>query len=398
MSPFGNLGRPSDYTARAYSGTVKVAPAARVLHGQSLPRDADGALVASGCVLALMTVIAVGSLWFQPDHPLWGKLAGSLVSIAVAAGFEVVQVRLVHGVDAGVLRAVGVLVIGLAIGNVYVSDAWSLLGVGAATAMLIVPRFGLVAGLAALIAGSAPALSGHISVVGKVAIPLISLVVAVGLHTLTRLAQVLVELRLSQEELARMQVDRERSRISRDLHDIIGRTLVATSLRVQSAIHLIDLDLERTKQQLEHAQQALAAGQAELRAMTRGPITTSLADELRSAQAVCERLRIALSLDIAPDDPEDPHETAARIVREGVTNMLKHSRPSVCRIRIRTVPALEVTIVNDGCPGAPMNENGSGLADLRRHLAPAGLVLNAGPEGPGEFALRVRPRSDPQEG
>lgn len=397
MSPFGNLGRPSDYTARAYSGTVKVAPAARVLHGQSLPRDADGALVASGCVLALMTVIAVGSLWFQPDHPLWCKLAGSLVSIAVAAGFEVVQVRLVHGVETGVLRAVSVLVIGLAIGNVYVSDAWSLLGVGAAAAMLIVPRFGLVAGLAALIAGSAPALSGHISVAGKVAIPLISLVVAVGLHTLTRLAQVLVELRLSQEELARMQVDRERSRISRDLHDIIGRTLVATSLRVQSAVHLIDLDLERTKQQLEHAQQALAAGQAELRAMTRGPITTSLADELRSAQALCERLRIALSLDVA-HDLEDPNETAARIVREGVTNMLKHSRPSACRIRIRTVPALDVTIVNDGCPGAPMNENGSGLADLRRHLAPAGLVLSAGLEGPGEFALRVRPRSDPQEG
>lgn len=353
--------------------------------------------MASGCVLALMTVIAVGSLWFQPDHPLWCKLAGSLVSIAVAAGFEVVQVRLVHGVETGVLRAVSVLVIGLAIGNVYVSDAWSLLGVGAAAAMLIVPRFGLVAGLAALIAGSAPALSGHISVAGKVAIPLISLVVAVGLHTLTRLAQVLVELRLSQEELARMQVDRERSRISRDLHDIIGRTLVATSLRVQSAVHLIDLDLERTKQQLEHAQQALAAGQAELRAMTRGPITTSLADELRSAQALCERLRIALSLDVA-HDLEDPNETAARIVREGVTNMLKHSRPSACRIRIRTVPALDVTIVNDGCPGAPMNENGSGLADLRRHLAPAGLVLSAGLEGPGEFALRVRPRSDPQEG
>ncbi|NYK65183.1 sensor histidine kinase, partial [Salmonella enterica subsp. enterica serovar Typhimurium] len=78
---------------------------------------------------------------------------------------------------------------------------------------------------------------------------LVTIAVSVNLYAFTKLSTALVELRSSQEEIARLRVDAERHRISRDLHDIIGRTLVATSMRQQAALHLVDRDPQRAKEQ-----------------------------------------------------------------------------------------------------------------------------------------------------
>lgn len=354
-------------------------------------RDSDGALVASGFVVALMAVISLGAIWSQGDHPVWVQIIGSILALAVAVTFGVFQWRLVRGhVDPRLTRA-GVIVIVLAIANVYVSDTWATLGVAAAMAVLILPRLGWLAAFATLLAGAGAVVTGQTSPTGDIAIPVISVVVAVGLHTLTRLAQALTEVRISREQLARLHVDGERDRISRDLHDIIGRTLVAASLRLQSASHLLDRDIERTREQLEQAQKALADGQSELRRVTRGPITTSLADELQAAQGLCDRLRVHLTVDTPQEATEDPQPLAARVVREGITNMLKHSQPRNCEIRIVNNPALDITIINDGRPPMAWDDQsfGTGLTDLQHRLQLVGLSLTAGPRGADDFLLHV---------
>lgn len=340
-----------------------------------------------------MAVIALGSMWTQ-GTAVGPRVVGTVLTLVVSASFSVFQFRLVSGYHDRQQPLLAVSIVILPIINVGLSSSWAMLGVAAATIM-ISPRFGWLAAPITVAAGVGAAILGHASATLDVAIPVISLVVAVGLHTLTRLAQALNEVRLSREQLTRLQVDRERDRISRDLHDIVGRTMVATSLRLQSAIHLVDRDIGRTKEQLEHAQKALTDGQAELRALTRGPITTSLTDELQAASALCDRLAIDLHIDVPIDALEDPQTTAARIVREAITNMLKHSRPKRCTIRIRTAPALDVTITNDGCPPDPVAEVGTGLVELRRLLEPAGLILTATKDGWDGFRLYAGPLTDP---
>lgn len=347
--------------------------------------------MAAGLIVGLMTVIALGGLWSQNDLPLSVEFISSLLTLVVALGFVLLQIQIVKGRPTVWLRAAGVVVIVLSIANVRFSDTWAMLGVAAAAAALVMPRFGWLAALVTLLAGTALTAGGQATPTAQVAIPLISLVVAVGLEALTRLAQALTDLRVSREQLARLQVDRERNRISRDLHDIVGRTLVAASLRIQAAAQLLDRDIEGTRAQLERAHQALVDGQADLRRLTSGPITTTLADELKSARALCDRLRIHLTVEASAESVEDSNSLAARVVREGITNMLKHSNARACEVRIATAPVLDVTITNDGRPPTAKEDPslGTGLADLHTRLETAGLGLTAGPVGPDGFRLHV---------
>lgn len=396
-----SLKRGIESIAQIYSGRVEVNPLTRPSRARwrRLLHDSEGALLASVSVLVLMTTIAIASIWTQTDHPLWAKASGTVMALVTTITFGTLQSRLVPGLTSRRLSVIGVLVILLGIGAVYVSDTWTLLGVSSATALLIVRRYGWLAALAVIVAGSAFINTSGASLAVDVGVPVISVVVATALLTLTRLAQALVEVRISREKLARLQVDSERNRISRDLHDIVGRTMIATSLRLQSAIHLLDRDLDRTREQLEHAQRALNEGQAELRSLTRGPMPASLTDELHSARVLCARLGIRLDVDVPAHELEPEQALAARVVREGVTNMLKHSRPLTCRIRIAATEPLDITLTNDGCP-PPLDDDpapGTGLIDLQRRVRSAGLELTAHRVGVQGYRLHVGPAPQLEE-
>jgi two-component system sensor histidine kinase DesK len=71
------------------------------------------------------------------------------------------------------------------------------------------------------------------------------------------------------------------------------------------------------------------------------------------------------------------------VVREGVTNVVRHSGARACTVRI--TPS-SVEVLNDGAVAAPMTE-GSGLAGLRERVVAAGGTLAAGPVDGGGFRL-----------
>lgn len=245
----------------------------------------------------------------------------------------------------------------------------------------------LVVGLVVALAEVLVLVMRPYTVGGKMVLVCLNAVVGVVLVTFALLARTLVQLELSREQLARLSVDQERARISRDLHDIIGRTLVAVSLRQEAALSLLDRDASLARRQLEASGDAIREGQSQLRALTHGPMTASVDAEVESARSLCERAGIRLEAEIEQvDKAVDPE--CAFVIREAVTNMLKHASAKNCWISVRAEDGRAVTTVtNDGSPDEPMDPTGSGIDRMRRRLIRLGGGLDAGPDEEGQFTL-----------
>ncbi len=358
----------------------------------SRPRHLLAVRLTSITIVTFLCVIAIGSLITEVDNSLTvgPRVVGALTTVAAALCFLVVQDHLLSGRWSGALTtlAVGVVVLGLI--SVQLSDTWISLGILVATAMLAVgPRWWFVAGGAVWLLGVTDLAVNDHSAVALIAVPVTTLATAAALYMLTQLAVTVNDANNSREELARLSVDDERKRISRDLHDIMGRTLVAASLRNQTALQLLDRDPERARDQLNQLHQTIAQGQAQLRGLTSGPVVADLADELASAKALCTRLGVESYIETVPVADEEVSTLAGVIVREAVTNMLKHSSPQSCEVRVWQEDAtIHVMITNDG---AGITEqrilSGTGLADLQTRLEARGGMLKAGPTSRGRFRV-----------
>lgn len=274
------------------------------------------------------------------------------------------------------------------------SSAWAMLPLALAAALLLGPaRRGLLAlsliGTADVVVLIAKSEGTPVPVV----ITLAATVLAGGcsLYALTRLRVVLRELRRTREEVARSRVDEERLRISRELHDLLGRTLVAVSLRNEAALRLLDTDVERCRAQLTSLQSLVIDGQARLRALTSGPVLISLGDELASARELFELLGVRAEIDAVAVDDHVVDQTLAAVVREAVTNTLKHGSPTWCRIGVRHEPtAVVVTIVNNGVPHEADPVAHTGLDALRARVVALRGVLTAEVIPGGQFRVVAR--------
>ncbi|MFV0459743.1 MAG: sensor histidine kinase [Actinomycetales bacterium] len=353
------------------------------------------ALGMSRCVLLVLAVQAILSMSLQIDETLTlvMRVIGVIGTVIVSVSFLIVQKWLISGHRGTAYNALRWLCILLPIG-LLLCDVWSMTCVSIGLALMTV-RWQWA--LAISVLPTVMLVSVLSEYWATVAITLAMAWLGGGvLYVLTRLCMVLRELATARERLARMQVDDERHRISRDLHDILGRSLVAVSLRVQTAIRLLDRDPVKCGQQLDEVAQMLAEGQAQLRGLTRGESVVSMAVELDSAGAVFSRLGVQCTVDNGARERELLDGLGARIVRECVTNLLKHSRPVQVSISLRDEPAhTVVTISNDGAQVHPRAGNGTGLRDLARRLEATGGSLQAGLVGGGQFRVVARlPRED----
>jgi two-component system sensor histidine kinase DesK len=352
--------------------------------------------VTTWLVLAFMCFLAFGSLATQTDPwltPLRRQIGAALIVVTVG-GFVVLHRRLLRRAASRTLL-VGLVTATCAILNSVASDTWALDCVAVAAMALVVPRrWAVAAGAGTWFACIAVTLLRAVDDYVEVLVSITTLLVASVLFSLTRLAGGLSEAYFSREHHALVIVDAERHRISRGLHDIMGRVLVAATLRNEAALQLLDHDIERSREQLEQMQKALQQGQAELRRLVAGHVFSTLPGELESGGTLCRRLGIRWVLD-ADDLPEGRVAVlAAAVVREGVTNMLKHSNAMTCEVTIRTSPEVTVAVVNDGdtravSAAASGSTGGTGIAELRRQIEAAGGRIEIGPIENERFRLAI---------
>ena len=216
-----------------------------------------------------------------------------------------------------------------------------------------------------------------------------------ALYGSARLVRVLEELQATRAELAELAVGRERLRVSRDLHDLLGQSLSAVSLKGDLAIRLLGRDPPAARAEIEGltgvARQALQG----IRAVTRDEHAVALATEVEGAAGLLRAAGIDTRVDLdLPRLPGSVEEVLGWAVREGVTNVLRHSQARTCWISAgRRDGRLWLEIVNDGA-SLPAG-HGSGLAGLADRAQMVSGSVSAGRTPEGRFRLLVEV---PQEG
>jgi two-component system sensor histidine kinase DesK len=200
------------------------------------------------------------------------------------------------------------------------------------------------------------------------------------------LLDTVAELRRTRQELARVAVTEERERFARDLHDLLGHTLSVMVVKAQAVRRLAATDPDAAAAHAADIEQIGRRALGDVRQAVDAMRAPSLADELDEVRRALDAAGIATTVDWSAAQPTGKaDEVLAWVLREGATNVMRHSGASACRIGlVERDGRLELTIADDGVgrPTAPTVRLG-GLAGLRDRLAAAGgeLVVDRPDDG-----------------
>lgn len=207
------------------------------------------------------------------------------------------------------------------------------------------------------------------------------------------------ELALARAEVARLAAADERARIARDLHDLLGHGLSLITLKAELAGRLLPTSSETAAAEVRDIEAVSRRALEDVRAAVTGYRRVTLDGELVGARATLEAAGIAVDVEHGLQDlPGTIDETLAWSVREGVTNIIRHSQARNCWLRTgRDDGRARLEVLNDG-PGGRARAGGrgqeapargNGLNGLAERVAAAGGRLEAGPLPDGGFRLSL---------
>lgn len=275
--------------------------------------------------------------------------------------------------------------------------AW-LVGFAIGACALAVPRAGVVVavGLGAMAAAGAVVFDGSVVenlafVLGSAAVVWLTGLVLVWLLGLVRAAEA------GREAEADLVLAQERLRVSRELHDVLGHRLGIIAMKAELAADLAATDPARSAAESGEIREIAAATLTEARRAAQGEAVADLATQLASAELVLGSAGIETTTDVdSTHVPAPASRLLAAVVREAVTNILRHSDARKVSITLDgTEPCPTLVIMNDGAGrpkgGTPRDgpSSGTGLAALAARCATVGARLVAGPANDGRFEVRV---------
>ncbi|MEU2154414.1 histidine kinase [Streptomyces sp. NPDC019396] len=289
---------------------------------------------------------------------------------------------------------------------IWYGTSWgSMEGPLAATVLLALPSriawslFALVVAsipVYATIEGEPPAQVGYYVIAG--------MLTGLVIYGLSRLTDLVHELHAQRAEMARMAVVQERLRFARDLHDLLGYSLSAIALKGELIHRLINTRPEDAREEtadlLRVARQALA----DVRLVSSGYRDMSLLDEAESAAAILSAADVETEVDLDCGRLHPVVDTVlATALREGVTNILRHSKVQKCSITATVDGEIVLlSLVNDGAQHhkAPTRERpaSSGLDNLRQRITEIGGRLTAELREDGRFHLEAYAPTRPRTG
>ena len=229
-------------------------------------------------------------------------------------------------------------------------------------------------------------------------IPLMLLVRGLGLDMIgmTRLSSALRKLHTTQEELACLKVEEERLRMARDLHDLLGHTLSLITLKSKLAGRLVEQEPARAAQEIREVEYVARQALREVREAVTGYRQPRLANEVDSARQLLEAAGIQCSLEYTELElPAALDAVLAWTVREGVTNVIRHSHAQHCVIRLNCDHnTARAEVINDGNlrerASSAQGREGLGLSGLTERVTSLGGSIEAGPvRTPGRMGFRL---------
>ncbi|WP_410608023.1 sensor histidine kinase [Amycolatopsis sp. lyj-109] len=208
---------------------------------------------------------------------------------------------------------------------------------------------------------------------------------ALLVHAFSRTATANQQLREARAEVARLASEAERNRIARDLHDLLGHSLTAITVKSTLARRLAVGAPPAALAEMESVEQLSRQTLADVRAAVSGYQDVTLAGELARGRELLRAAGVVADLPTAAEVvPPDRRELFGWVVREGLTNVVRHARAGRCTVELT---ASSVEVHDDGA-GGPAGA-GSGLDGLRARVTAAGGVLTAGPARPRGWSLRA---------
>jgi two-component system, NarL family, sensor histidine kinase DesK len=303
---------------------------------------------------ALTYIIAIGTRWADNNDRIFWLVYGIAIALTIVETFFAHEDAFVFCVYLAVLTVAGV--------------------------KRFMPH---VIGVMVLVVMFLPSLAWHADV--DVATALTIVLVALAMYGFFSVIKSNVELDAARAEVARLAAENERSRIARDLHDLLGHSLTTITVKAGLARRLTERgEAERAAIEIAEVEDLTRRTLGEVRAAVSGYRDVTLAGELASAREVLRASAISLTPPGAVDIVDGSAvEVFGWVVREAVTNVVRHSRAAHCTI---TVGERWIEIVDDGRGGVA--GVGNGLAGLQERLTAVGGTVVAGGI-PGGWRVRA---------
>lgn len=193
-------------------------------------------------------------------------------------------------------------------------------------------------------------------------------------------------------EIGRLAVSEERMRLARDLHDLIGQNLTVAVLKSELVAGALPPDADdQLRTELRDIARVVRRSLDDVRDAVAGYRQPGLGQELVTARAALRAAGVELTVDDSLGPVPSAQDTVlAWAVREGVTNVLKHSNARRCWLRFGSdhhQAIMEMT--DDGAGPSSASNGGSGLAGLAERVAAVGGRVTTGPAGGRGFRLQV---------
>ncbi len=273
--------------------------------------------------------------------------------------------------------------------NLVLGSEWRVLffhvNVAAGIMLLTTDAYVAIAGLAVVTFGL-----GVFSGMAWLALP--TAVIGLWATAFVRQVAAVAELRSAREELARMAVGEERLRFARDLHDLLGHSLSLITLKSELAGRLLPDEPEKARAEVHDIEGVARQALGEVREAVAGYRSPTLDEELAGAAEMLGAAGIDCRIENeAGLLPKEIDGVLAWAVREGTTNVIRHSRAENCRIVLaREDDRICAEITDDGHGKTDEGPSGSGLSGLAERVAGFGDgKFEAGPLEEGGFRLRV---------
>ncbi|MEU6584386.1 histidine kinase [Nocardia sp. NPDC046763] len=218
---------------------------------------------------------------------------------------------------------------------------------------------------------------------------LLALQAMLALFGLARFWQLSQQLNRSRAELVRSTLHIERLRLARDIHDLLGLTLSVLALKADLITGLITRDPERAAREIDEASRIAADAQSEAHALVDADAAKSLGRELDSARKTLADTVAIVELGYDDELPDQAGAVLAPVLREAITNVLRHSAATRVRIECRRrKDHLHLDIRNDGARRAS-RPGGQGIDNMRARVLGAGGSFTA-EVSRGDFLLKAR--------
>lgn len=183
-----------------------------------------------------------------------------------------------------------------------------------------------------------------------------------------------------EEEVVELARIAERERIAVDLHDLFGQTFALIAVKAELTARLLTEDIPRGRQELEAIADMARNGLDRARETLHG-WTGGLDEEIQTARELLEAAGVTLTVERSSFAvPAMVDGLMALILRESVTNIVRHARAGHCVIRlIRSASSITLCIMDDGRGAAVYEGTGvRGMTDRAARLGASFAISRRG--------------------